>query len=79
MDNKSAFNISQQYSYIVSIVVCTLIIFVFGILPVIIGTCLYKKGYKKIGVFIRITGYIFFIPVIAVGVGVACFIHEILF
>lgn len=64
---------------VASIAVCTIIIFVFGVLPVIIGTSFYRNGvHKKLGILIRIMGYIFFIPVIASGIAVACFVHEIL-
>lgn len=70
---------SEIISTMASILVCTVIIFVFGVLPVIIGTFLYRKGrHRKLGIFIRIIGYIFFIPVIASGIAVACFVHEIL-
>lgn len=64
---------------VASIAVCTIIIFVFGVLPVIIGTSFYRNGvHKKLGILIRIMGYIFFIPVMGTGVAVACYVHEIL-
>ncbi len=51
------------------LVIAALIVLIMGIAPIIIGTVLYNKTkHKKIGIVLRILGYITLIPSIVVGV-----------
>ncbi|MBE6862319.1 MAG: hypothetical protein E7497_05410 [Ruminococcus sp.] len=44
-------------------------VLIIGITPIIVGTILYKKTkHKKLGLTLRIFGYIMLIPVFAVGI-----------
>ena len=44
-------------------------VLIIGITPIVVGTILYKKTeHKKLGLVLRITGYILLIPVISVAI-----------
>ncbi len=51
------------------LLIAVVIVLIIGIAPIIIGTILYNKtDHKKIGIALRILGYITLIPSIVIGV-----------
>lgn len=56
-------------SLVLVFLVAIAIILIVGIVPIVIGTILYHKtSHKKLGIALRVFGYIILIPVIVIAV-----------
>ena len=54
-----------------------IIVLIIGISPIVIGTILYNKTkHKKLGIFLRIFGYIVLLPIIIGGILIAVIMHS---